>query len=80
MHDDGPELTSEFLELLTSCDVKSQPAATENPRTNLVERTHIELEEMMRTVDFSDSKNLMRHTDALLSTCVWAMRSHKCRH
>ena len=74
IHDNGPEFTSEFLELLSSYGIKSQPTTVKNPRPNIVERMHETLSEMIRTEDFTDLENLMREVDTLLSACAWALR------
>ena len=51
------------------------PITVENSRSNIVERVHRTLGDMIRVEDFENVLNPMREVDVLLSSCAWALRA-----
>jgi hypothetical protein len=74
--DNGTEFTgSEFQELLTSYGIKPVPTTVRNPKSiGVIERVHLTMEDMLRTMTFHGSDwfaDMQRALDAV----AWAVRT-----
>jgi hypothetical protein len=75
--DNGKEFTGrEFIELLTSYDIKPIPTTVMNPQANYVERVHQTLGNMLRTQELEETPfNTTDPWSDILAKCSWALRS-----